>query len=80
MNTRLLIIIGVVIIFPVTLFVLGPSQETDEQFDDMILGDNPAPAELNSAEPTGVGPILFGFTVILIITLVIYKSKKPKSK
>lgn len=48
MRIRLLIIIGILITFTITFFVLGPSQGhiaeyflTEEQFQDLVLGDNP---------------------------------------
>ena len=48
MKSRLLIIIGILITFTITFFVLGPSQGhiaeyflTEEQFQDLVLGDNP---------------------------------------
>ncbi len=48
MKTRFLIIVGVAIALTITFFVLGPSQGhiaeyflTDEQFEDLILGDTP---------------------------------------
>ena len=47
MKTRHYIVIGVVTIFTITFFVLGPSQGhiaeyflTDEQFEDLILSSN----------------------------------------
>jgi len=48
LKTRFLIIIGILITFTITFFILGPSQGhiaeyflTEEQFQDLVLGDNP---------------------------------------
>ena len=57
MKTKLLIIIGILIAFTITFFVLGPSQGhiaeyflTEEQFQDMVLGDNPHVVDSKNTE------------------------------
>jgi hypothetical protein len=60
MKTRFLIILGVIITFVIAFFVLGPSQGhiaeyflTNEQFEDMILGDAPHMSDSrNTGNPT----------------------------
>ena len=57
MKTRVLIIIGILIAFTITFFVLGPSQGhiaeyflTDEQFEGIILGDTPHVSDSRNTE------------------------------